>query len=88
MADRSNPFGDEPVNRRERRDPFGEAPPAVEGAVDAANRIEQAARKIRGLRSRLGAEGLTPAATRELIDEIAAAFDAAARGLRGAPDED
>lgn len=79
MPDR-NPFGDEPVAPR-RVNPFGNEAPS-EAPDDAAARIEQAARKIRGLRSQLGSEGLTLAATRELIDEISAALDAAARALR------
>lgn len=50
---------------------------------EAARRMEQAARKIRGLRSQLGSEGLTLHGTRELIDEVAAALEAGARALRG-----
>ncbi len=50
--------------------------------VEAAIRMEQAARKIRNLRSQLGAEGLTVPATRELIDEVASALEASARALR------
>jgi flagellin-like hook-associated protein FlgL len=74
----TNPFDDAPVSRP-KVNPFGED--AAEG--DAAARIEHAARKIRSLRAQLGAEGLTLAATRELIDELSAALDAAARALRG-----
>ncbi len=80
MSDR-NPFGDEPRAPR-RINPFGEEAP-TEAPDEAAVRIEQAARKIRGLRSQLGSEGLTLSATRELIDELSAALDAAARALRG-----
>jgi flagellin-like hook-associated protein FlgL len=73
-----NPFGDD-VSGPARRNPFA----SDEGSdLDAITRIEHAARKIRGLRTQLGAEGLTLSATRELIDELSAALDAAARALR------
>lgn len=74
---RKNPFADEPAGEG-RVNPFGEESAAINPAV----RMEQAARKIRNLRSQLGAEGLTVPATRELIDEVAAALEAAARALR------
>jgi hypothetical protein len=79
MSDK-NPFGGEPPVPR-RINPFGESAP-TESPGEAATRIEHAARKIRGLRSQLGSEGLTLSATRELIDELSAALDAAARALR------
>jgi flagellin-like hook-associated protein FlgL len=76
-----NPFGDEPIGSPKRVNPFGEE--QGEGGVEeAAARLEHAARKIRQLRTQLGAEGLTLSATRELIDELSGALDAAARGLR------
>jgi hypothetical protein len=62
-----------------RINPFGDDD---DGGDDPALRVEQAARKIRGLRSQLGAEGLSVPAMRELIDEVAAALEAAARALR------
>ena len=77
---RKNPFGDDAAGRQ-KLNPFGE-PEATDSAAEAATRIEQAARKIRNLRSQLGAEGLTLPATRELIDEIAAALEASARVIR------
>lgn len=77
---RNNPFGDEPVGPA-RRHPFGEEG-GPETVADAANRVEHAARKIRQLRTQLGAEGLTLSATRELIDEVTASLDAIARALR------
>lgn len=80
MAKR-NPFGDDVQPVRRPINPFGEEE-RIEMPGDAALRIEHAARKIRGLRSQMGAEGLTLSATRELIDEIATALDAAARALR------
>jgi len=75
-----NPFGEQGPPRP-RPSPFGEEP-AVQPPAEAAARIEQAARRIRGLRSQLGSEGLTISATRELIDELASALEAAARALR------
>ncbi len=76
---RVNPFGDAEPPRR--ASPFGGDDPD-EGLPDATGRVEHAARKIRRLRTQLGAEGLTLAAMRELIDEIAAGLDGAARALR------
>ncbi len=73
-----NPFGDDDESRP-RTNPFGDD---LSGAGDPVSRIENAARKIRGLRTQMGAEGLTLSATRELIDELTAALDAAARALR------
>jgi len=76
-----NPFGDDAPTVERPTNPFGEEE-RTEDPVDAAQRIEHAARKIRGLRSQMGAEGLTLSATRELIDELASALDSAARALR------
>jgi hypothetical protein len=77
---RKNPFGDEPIEKQ-KINPFGEE---VSGdpLSDGAEKLEQAALKIRGLRRQLGAEGLPPQAERELLDEIGSALDAAARALR------
>ena len=77
---RKNPFGDEPIDKK-KINPFGED---VSGDAlrDGADKLEQAALKIRGLRRQLGAEGLPPHAERELLDEIGSALDAAARALR------
>ena len=76
-----NPFGDEPAVPPRHENPFGEEA-GVDSVEEAAARVEHAARKIRKLRSQLGAEGLTLSATRELIEELGAALDATARGLR------
>lgn len=76
-----NPFGDDAAHAPRRQNPFGDDDQASD-AEEAAARLEHAARKIRGLRGQLGAEGLTLSATRELIEELQAALDAAARGLR------
>jgi len=77
-----NPFGDEPDRPTQRVNPFGETSP-TQTPAEAATRIEHAARRIRGLRSQLGSEGLTLSGTRELIDEVASALESAARALRG-----
>ncbi|HEX7050182.1 MAG TPA: hypothetical protein VF188_08285 [Longimicrobiales bacterium] len=79
---RKNPFGEEEAPAPRRVNPFGEEI-ATETPGRAAERIEQAARRIRGLRSRLGSEGLTVSGTRDLIDDVATALEAAARALRG-----
>lgn len=72
-----NPFGDD-VSLPQRVNPFDSS----DAPLDPAARIEHAARKIRMLKSRLGAEGLTLSATRELIDELSGALDAMARAIR------
>ena len=76
-----NPFGDE-VGRPGRVNPFG-ADEQGRSAGEAAERMDQAARTIRGLRSQVGAEGLSIPAMRALIDEVAAALEAGADALRG-----
>ena len=75
-----NPFGDNAA-KPGKTNPFGEDPEDL-SVDEAANRIEQSARKIRNLRSQLGAEGLSIPATRELIDEVAKALEASASALR------
>lgn len=82
-----NPFDDEPATPDRPPNPFGEKDDAALGPDAAARRITQAARSIRGLRGRLGAEGLPPAAMRQLLDEIAGALDAVARGFREPPED-
>lgn len=77
---RKNPFGDEPIEKK-KINPFGDELTS-DPLADGAERLEQAALKIRGLRRQLGAEGLPPQAERELMDEIGSALDAAARALR------
>lgn len=77
---RNNPFGDEPIGKK-KINPFGDEV-AGDPLSDGAERLEQAALKIRGLRRQLGAEGLPPQAERELMEEIGSALDAAARALR------
>ena len=77
---RKNPFGDD-ASGPQRTNPFGDDEPDPT-AAEAAARMEQAALKIRNLRRQLGAEGLTLPATREFIDEVAAALEAGAKALR------
>lgn len=76
----ANPFDDVPETPS-RSSPFGDTEPEEDLARSAA-RVEEAARRIRMLRTQLGAEGLTLAGTRALIEELSAALDATARGLR------
>lgn len=80
---KSNPFGDEASRVPHPANPFGDDESRVEQTpAEAARQIEHAARKIRGLRSRMGSEGLTLQAARELIDDVASGLEAAARALR------
>lgn len=74
-----NPFGEDEAVGPERLNPFADDDNAQ---LDPLGVIENAARKIRRLRSQLGAEGLTLSATRELIDELSKALTATASALR------
>jgi hypothetical protein len=77
---KNNPFG-EPYEAKQKQNPFGDDDKS--GTVEeAAARMEAAARKIRQLKTQMGAEGLTLMATRDLIDEISVALDMSARALR------
>jgi hypothetical protein len=78
---RKNPFGDDVPAAPGKVNPFGPTETS-QSPAEAADRMENAARKIRGLRMQLGSEGLTLPATRELIDEVASAIEAAAKALR------
>jgi hypothetical protein len=49
--------------------------------ADPASRIRNAAIRIRALRSQVGHEGLTPSATRTLIDELTMALEEVASAL-------
>lgn len=79
-----NPFDDVPLTPK-RVNPFGDAPETV-STEESISRIEHASRSVRRLKQQLGAEGLTLSATRELIDEVSHALDAAARVLREVTD--
>ena len=83
---KKNPFGDVPPRPPARENPFGEDV-STHSPAEAATRMEQAARRVRALRSQLGSEGLTISATRDLIDEVASAIEAAARAFRGLSDD-
>jgi len=76
-----SPFRDDLPAGRRKANPFGEGASADDQAAAIA-RVEQAALKIRGLRSQLGAEGLSLPAMRLLIEELTAALDAVAKALR------
>jgi len=71
----TNPFGDDDGSKV---NPFGDDAPKG----DPLPIIEEAARRVRMLRSRMGADGLTPSASRELVEHLARALDATARALR------
>ena len=75
-----NPFGDA-YEPKQRVNPFGEGSDA-DSVEESAARMEAAARKIRQLKTQMGAEGLSLSATRDLIDEVSIAIDATARALR------
>jgi hypothetical protein len=51
------------------------------GAPNPAQRIRGAATRIRGLRSQVGHDGLTPSASRSLIDELTSALEEIARAF-------
>jgi hypothetical protein len=74
-----NPFGDDfPAPRQ--HSPFPEDPDGDDG--DPAATILHASARIRRLKAQVGSDGLTPSATRELIDHLSHALDAAARAIR------
>jgi uncharacterized protein (UPF0147 family) len=59
-----------------KEDPFGDLAPS-----DPPQRIRNAATRIRSLRSQVGHDGLTPSATRTLIDELTSALEEVAGAL-------
>ena len=75
-----NPFGDGP-HRPRKRNPFGE-----DEGIDPVRRLEGAPARLRGMRSRVGAEGMTGVEMRLLLDELAADIEAITQLL--APEED
>lgn len=78
---RENPFDEDEPFAPSRVNPFGEET-ATGDVGEAVRRLEEAARRIRMLRTQMGAEGLTMAGTRDLIEELSGALDSAARALR------
>lgn len=73
-----NPFGKEPLPPPGPRNPFADA----DLPDDPASTIEHASGRIRRLKGQVGSDGLTLAATRELLDQLTTALDAVARSLR------
>ncbi|MBI4540050.1 MAG: hypothetical protein HY704_11145 [Gemmatimonadetes bacterium] len=67
MTSKQNPFAGSP---------FGDTP-----QIEPAHRIRAAVVKIRSLRSQIGHDGLTPTASRTLIDELTVALEACADAL-------
>jgi hypothetical protein len=76
-----NPFGDHPLPPTGPRNPFADPDAMPDG--DPADTVEHLSARIRRLKAQVGADGLTPSATRELIDQLCVALDTIARGLRG-----
>ncbi|MFW5947491.1 MAG: hypothetical protein ACOCUW_03270 [Gemmatimonadota bacterium] len=76
-----DPFRD-PGPGKKKVNPFGEVEPDRAAPGDDAGTIEYAAARIRRLKSQVGSEGLTLAATRELLDHISTALDVVARAIR------
>jgi hypothetical protein len=64
------------MNRPPGHPLFPDAP-----APDPVQRIRTAAARIRQLRGIVGSEGLTPAGTRSVLDELTTALEACALGL-------
>lgn len=59
-----------------KHDPFGDLAPS-----DPVQRIRNGATRIRSLRSQVGHDGLTPSATRTLIDELTSVLEEMASAL-------
>ncbi len=78
-----NPFDNAPPEPGRPANPFGDDAARSRTPEEAAGAIEYAAARIRRLKQHVGAEGLSLSATRELIDQLSAALDAAAGALRG-----
>ena len=71
-----NPFSDDtPAGRKVN--PFGE-----DDGLDPMKRLEGAPARLRVLRARVGAEGMTGLEMRQLLDELAADIEAMTRLLR------
>ena len=70
-----NPFGDESSSKKVN--PFGE-----DEGLDPMKRLDGAPARLRALRARVGAEGMTGLDMRQLLDEIAADVEAMTRLLR------
>jgi hypothetical protein len=73
-----NPFGEHDPPTPKKPHPFGE-----DEGLDPMRRLEGAPARLRGFRSRVGAEGMTGVETRLLLDELAADIEALTRLLKG-----
>lgn len=71
-----NPFGEDPQPGR-KTNPFGE-----DEGLEPMKRLEGAPARLRALRGRVGAEGMTGLDMRQLLDELAADIDAITRLLK------
>ena len=71
-----NPFGEDPGSGR-KVNPFGE-----EEGLDPMRRLEGAPARLRSLRARVGAEGMTGLDMRQLLDELANDIEAMTKLLR------
>lgn len=65
-------FGDTSDPDRRSVSPFGDA----SAGVGPQSRLRGAITRLRILRSQAGSDGLTPSATRSLVDEVVAALEA------------
>ena len=72
----SNPFGHDAAPPR-KVNPFGE-----DEGLDPMKRLEGAPARLRALRARVGAEGMTGLDMRQLLDEVAADIEAMTRLLK------
>ena len=66
------------------KNPFGDNPLGDEPGADPVRRLRSAATRIRGLRGQVAHDGLSPSASRTLLDELSTALDACAAALEEA----
>lgn len=71
-----NPFGED-ASGAKKVNPFGE-----DEGLDPMKRLEGAPARLRTLRARVGAEGMTGLDMRQLLDELANDIEAMTRLLR------
>ena len=72
-----NPFGADESAASKKVNPFGE-----DEGLDPMRRLEGAPARLRALRGRVGAEGMTGLDMRQLLDEIAANVEAMTKLLK------
>ena len=65
-------------------DPFEDSLFGERATAAPAKRIRDAAKKIRSLRGQIAHDGLTPSASRTLLDELTRALEACAEALEKA----